>query len=153
MERPTHDKVCMELAEVISRRSRDPSTKVGCVISRPNRTIASAGYNGFPRGVHDSDERYADRETKYLFTCHAEANAITTAREPLEGYTLYCTHPPCCECAKLIIQSGINKVVTPPADKEFSDRWDKQLQAMMVMFTEAGVTVRTPNADREAQSR
>lgn len=138
--RPSHDEVALKIATVIAERSRDPSTKVGCVIMRPNNTFASAGYNGFPRGVQDLEERYNERRTKYLFTCHAEANAITTAREPLEGYTLYCTHPPCNECAKLIIQSGIKRVISYEPSEDIKKRWDDSWLVMQAMFGEAGVS-------------
>jgi dCMP deaminase len=86
----------LELANHIAQWSKDPSTKVGAVIVRPDRTICSVGYNGFPRGVDDNEERYMDRPTKYEFVVHAEANAIIHAREPLHDYILY-TYPlmPC----------------------------------------------------------
>src|SRR4029079_7987520 len=112
-------------ASNFARKSKDPSTKVGCVIIRPDRTQASAGFNGFPRGVEDTPERYADREIKYGLVVHAEANAIVTAREPLHGYTLYCTHSPCCECAKLIVQAGIARVVAPAPSDDLRTRWSE----------------------------
>ena len=91
------------LADMVGSWSKDPSTKVGAVIIRPDRTIASVGYNGFPRGVYDGPEIYEDRPRKLLRTVHAEANAILSAREPLHGYTLYVTplHP-CANCSGLI---------------------------------------------------
>lgn len=93
------------------------------------------GLNGFPRGVHDLAERYADRPVKYSMVVHAEANAILTAREPLAGYTLYSTLMTCNECAKLIIQAGISQVVAP-APYEGRDQ-----PVAMQMYEEAGVTV------------
>jgi dCMP deaminase len=131
----------MNKCKVVAEDSRDPSTKVGCVILRPNKTVAATGYNGFPRGVEDLPERYADRETKYKFTCHAEANAIVTAREDLDGYALYCTHPPCNECAKLIIQAGIIAVYTPPPSDEMKERWGDSWDITRQMFHEAGVNM------------
>lgn len=155
--RLTHDEVSLALALTIARRSRDPSTRVGCVITRPNRTIASAGYNGFPRGVEDTPGRYADRKAKYLYTCHAEANAIVTAAESLEGFTLYCTHTPCNECAKLIIQAGIKYVKSPPPTSEFYERWGEGIEATLTMFKEANVllewlTERDHNPNQEHPS-
>jgi dCMP deaminase len=138
--RPSAIEVALKIATVIAERSRDPSTKVGCIIVRPNNTFASAGYNGFPRGVQDLKERYDERRVKYLFTCHAEANAITTAREPLEGYTLYCTAPPCVECAKLIIQSGIKKVITYEPNGEMRYHTPESWDIMETMLNEAGVS-------------
>ena len=132
------------LASHIASWSRDPSTTVGSVIVRPDRTISSMGYNGFPRGVIDSDERYADRPTKYRFICHAEANAIVSAHEPLTGHTLYATLFPCNECAKLIIQSGIKTIVSYHTDNE---RWTDAHKVALQMFEEAKVEVITIDKD------
>jgi dCMP deaminase len=92
--------------------SKDPSTKVGVVIVRPDNTVASVGYNGFPKGYLDLPEEYLDRDYKVAHIVHAEANAITHARENLSGSTIY-VWPlmPCRECMKLIAASGIKKVV------------------------------------------
>jgi dCMP deaminase len=128
------------MADHIKDWSKDPSTKVGAVIVRPDRTIASFGYNGFPRGVLDGPERYADRAEKYPRVVHAELNAILNAREPLTGYTLFVTplHP-CASCAGAIIQSGIRRVVTT-ADQD-DNRWRDSFAVAASMFAEAGVQV------------
>ena len=55
----------IELAKHISLWSKDPSTKVGCVVVGEDREIRSTGFNGFPRGIDDDDERLMDREKKY----------------------------------------------------------------------------------------
>jgi dCMP deaminase len=130
----------LDLAAHVASWSRDPSTRVGAVVVRPDRTVSSMGYNGFPRGVIDSDERYADRPTKYQFTCHAEANAIVSVSESLVGHTLYATLFPCNECAKLIIQSGIKTVVAPA---EGNKRWTEAHQIASQMFDEAKIEVIT----------
>lgn len=127
----------LDMAKFVSAWSRDPSTKVGAVIVRPDKTIASVGYNGFPRGVRDQAERLADRPTKYAMTVHAEINAILHAREPLENHTLYVwPFMPCSNCAAAIVQAGIWRVVTPPADEE---RWAESFQHACTIFDEAGV--------------
>lgn len=135
--RQSWDEYFMDLCDAVAKRSKDPSTKVGAVVVRPDNTRASDGYNGFPRGVHDTEERLNDRPTKYKFVCHAEANAIVTAREPLHGYTLYVSplHP-CHECAKLVIQSGIKRVVTRKPEEA---RWMESYDTAQTMFREAGV--------------
>ena len=69
----------IELAKHISLWSKDPSTKVGCVVVGEDREIRSTGFNGFPRGIDDDDERLMDREKKYPLICHAEENAIMHA--------------------------------------------------------------------------
>ena len=79
----------LDLATFIAEWSKDPSTKVGAALVRPDRTIAAVGFNGFPRGVLDHVERYEDRPTKYEMVVHAELNALLSSRESLEGYTIY----------------------------------------------------------------
>lgn len=129
----------LDLADHVALWSKDPSTRVGSVVVRPDRTIASLGFNGFPRGVDDSPSRYGNREFKYKLICHAEANAILASHEPLRGDTIYVSplHP-CTECAKLVIQSGIKTVVTRPTSNE---RWTESLDTASMMFKEAGVEV------------
>lgn len=125
----------IQLADHVAQWSRDPSTKVGAVIVRPDRTVASMGFNGFPRGVDDTEGRYLDKPTKYQFVCHAEANAIVTAKETLSGCTIYVSplHP-CNECAKLIIQAGISRVVTVESSES---SWSKSFEVSKIMFSEA----------------
>lgn len=125
----------LDLAEHIATWSYDPRTKVGAVIVDSKKRIVGTGYNGFPRGVKDLAERYEDRETKLKFVCHAERNAIDNAPMSVEGCTMYITLPPCNECAKSIIQSGIYKVVTKKHNREDTFDWLIAEQ----MFKEAGV--------------
>lgn len=88
----------LRLSQCISTFSKDPSTKVGAVIVRPDKTIASMGFNGFPKKLKD-DARYNDREVKYSLIVHGEINAILFAKESLTGYTLY-TYPFMPYCAE-----------------------------------------------------
>jgi deoxycytidylate deaminase len=76
------------------------------------------GYNGFPRGVLDTVERYADRKMKYALVVHAESNALANAANIPRGATIYCTLHPCEECSKLIVQAGISRVVIPNGSAE-----------------------------------
>lgn len=128
----------IELAAHVGAWSKDPSTRVGAVIVRPDRTIASLGYNGFPRGVADTPELLEERAQKYPRMVHAEMNAILTAHERLTGYTLY-VHPllPCPTCAGAIIQSGISQVVAfkTPAP----EHWEEALVISKEMLAQAGV--------------
>lgn len=128
------------LAEHVAQWSRDPSTKVGAVIVRPNKGVASLGFNGFPQGILDSEERYNDRTVKYDLIVHGEINAIAFAQEPLHGYTLY-TWPflPCCRCAGIVIQNGISVVIAPVIPEELKERWEKSLNTTKEMFAEANV--------------
>ena len=108
----------MAIAKLSALRSKDPNTQVGaCIVSNDNR-ILSIGYNGAPNGFEDKNFPW-DREgnpldTKYLYVCHAEMNAILNFRgnkKDLENAKLYVDLFPCNECAKAIIQAGISEVV------------------------------------------
>jgi dCMP deaminase len=135
------DRRFLDLAKLVSGWSKDPSTKVAAVIVRPDRTIASIGYNGFPRGVLDHEDRYADRDQKYAMVVHAENNALLNSRESLEGCTLYVTPlPPCTQCAAAIIQRGISRVVIDQK-KDVPENWKKQFEISSTMFQEAGIAV------------
>lgn len=121
--------------------SKDPGHRVGAVIVRPNRTIVSVGYNGFPRGTDDYHQLLNDRDTKLKRTVHAEVNAIITAGEKLDGCTLYVTPLyPCASCAGIIIQSGVRRVVAEMAN-DVPDRWAEDFKAAARMFKEAGIDV------------
>ena len=142
------DRRFLELANFVAAWSKDPSTKVGAVIVRADRTVASMGFNGFPRGVLDREDRYADRATKYAMVVHAENNALINARQSLEGYTLYVTPlPPCTQCAAAIIQCGIARVVIEQKEAAAANKdklaadWAKQFEISATMFEEAGVKV------------
>ena len=134
------DNFFLGLCDYVAGMSKDPSTKVGAVIVRPDRTIASIGYNGFPRETNDAPHLYDNRDIKYLRTVHAELNAILSAREPLHGYTIYVSplHP-CANCTGAIIQSGIKSVVARV--KTDPVRWGESFAQARSMFAEAGVEV------------
>lgn len=131
------------MAQYTATASKDPSSKVGAVIVRPNNTIASVGYNGFPRGMSDAPELYADRPTKYSRVVHAEMNAILNAHGPVDGCTLYCTFLPCDRCAVFVVQAGIKRVVSPSPTADQMERWGASLEASKAIFEEAGVVVTT----------
>lgn len=110
------DEYFMGIALLSSQRSKDPSTQVGACIVNDERRIMSVGYNGMPAGCSDDEypwEREGDvLNTKYIFVCHAEFNAILNYHGgTLKGCTVYTTLFPCHECTKAIIQTGIKEVV------------------------------------------
>lgn len=135
----------MEIAKLIATWSKDDSTKVGCVVVGPDKEIRSTGYNGFPRGVDDTIQTRKIRPTKYKFTEHAERNAIFNAvlyGASFKDCVMYVTFPPCVDCARGIIQSGIREVIymDMPADKSQKIAgWRDDLQNSFDMFDEAGV--------------
>jgi dCMP deaminase len=126
----------LEMAALVSKWSKDPSTKVGAVITR-GKFVVSLGFNGHPAGVDDSPERLENREIKYRTIIHAEMNAILSAAKPLAECTLYVwPFMPCSQCASAIIQSGIRRVVTVPCENE---RWAESFRYTEELFREAGV--------------
>lgn len=133
------DRRFLALAEHIAQWSKDPSTKVGAVVADTFNRIVSVGYNGFPRGVLDSEERLANRELKYQLVLHAEVNALLLANKSAAGCILY-TVPgsPCVNCAIHAIQLGIKRVVAP--DYLHPRFGDSQLLGRK-MLEEAGVQV------------
>lgn len=138
--RPSWDESFLEVAQAISKRSDDLTTHVGCVIVGPDHEIRSTGYNGMPRGVKPTPERLA-RPAKYLFTSHAEANAIGNAARigvALAGCTAYVTHPPCDDCARLLIQVGVARVVMGPGVTSMPP---EKFEAAREMLLEAGIAL------------
>ena len=132
----------INLAKEISTWSKDPSTKVGAVVIGNNGEVLSQGYNGFPRSIKDTPQRLKDREKKYNLVVHAEMNAIYNASlngVSLKGSTLYVYGLPICnECAKGVIQVGIEKVIaTRPAD--YNKEWDESIKDAKALFKEAEV--------------
>ena len=110
MDRPSWNDTFMRIAEVISLRSPDPRTKVGAVAVDSKNRIISVAYNGLPSGINMA---HIDINEKNLYMAHAEANCLMFVddRSRLEGATMYVTLSPCQECAKLIAQTGIKRVV------------------------------------------
>lgn len=134
------------VVEAIANLSKDPSCKVGAVVFDDDSNVLSTGYNGFARGVDDSEERLNHRETKYKYIVHAEANAVAQASRVgarLLGSNIILTSMyPCSSCAKLIIQAGIKCVYAPKMeDTEAQLRWKDETDITKIMFKEAGVIV------------
>ena len=132
------DKRFINLASYIALWSKDPGTKCGAVIVRPDRTIASMGFNGFPQRV--ADVKLDDRGYKLERVIHAEMNAVLFLRErPSGGYTLY-TWPmlPCNRCAVHVIQAGIARVVAPLYKGE---RWAPAIKITKELLNEAQLQI------------
>lgn len=139
-KRMAWDRRFLALARHISTWSKDPSTQVGAVIVRPDRTVASMGFNGFPQGVEDTPARLLNRDDKLDLIVHAEVNALAFAREPLRFCTLYVWPlPPCIRCATSIIQHGVGRVVAP--EPGLDSQWWKSVMEAKAILLEAGVEV------------
>ena len=137
------DQRFLELSKLIASWSKDPSTQTGAVIVSPDRTIISVGYNGFPKGMEDSPELYANREVKYSRIVHCEMNAVLNVDQSVKGCTLY-TWPfaSCDRCAVHMIQAGITTFVFPKLPKELEGRWAESVAKTKAYFEEAGVNWR-----------
>jgi dCMP deaminase len=135
------DERYLDLAAGVAGWSKDPSRKIGAVAVGSKGSVLAQGFNGFPRGISDSPDRYEDRTRKYELVVHAEMNVIYNATYngvSLDGATLY-VHglPVCSDCAKGIIQVGIKRVVMK--DQEIPDLWQQSWTKTEEMFNEAGV--------------
>lgn len=127
-------------AAIVALRSRDESTQVGAVIVRPNKTVCSEGYNGFPASMADRPEWYANRAEKYDRVIHAEMNALKHAAEDVGGYVLYVTRPPCKECAKHIGAWGIAEVIwSDHSERSLTNEHTMNVQRAKVILTDCGV--------------
>lgn len=133
----------IELSRHISEWSKDTNRKNSAVIVDSDNIVISIGYNGFPRKCDDSILSRYERPDKYLFTEHAERNAIYHAARlgiSLKGCSMYVTMFPCSDCARGIIQSGITKLITPEPDVEHH-KWGEHFKAALQMFEEAEIEI------------
>ena len=131
----------MRIADEVASWSKDPGTKVGAVLVRDRRILAT-GFNGFAQGIADTDERYLDRPTKLALTVHAEINALLSAGKngaQTKGSTLYVTFPPCVNCCSAVIQAGVKRVVCP-AIETTPERWHESFTRGALLLGEAGIT-------------
>jgi len=153
MKQSKKDMIGIRLAQFASTLSKDRSTKVGAAILGRNAEVLSIGYNGFPRGVNDNVEDRHERPAKYLFTEHAERNALYNALRTgisVTGCTLYLNYEPslCSDCCRGVIQSGITEIVG--IDVKFpgkGEQWEDNLKQSMKMLDEAGIIYRTVKSE------
>lgn len=135
------------MAHQVAQKSKDRSTKVGVVIVGPDNELRSIGYNGFPRGVNDEVEERHLRPTKYLYTEHAERNALYNALRsniPVKGCKMYLNYAPfpCHDCTRAVIQSGISEIITSNVDFPGLGSWTESLKVGGEMLSESGIIVR-----------
>lgn len=131
------DRHYLRIAFLAADRSKDPNTKVGAIVVHANGRAVSLGYNGFPRGVDESPEKW-ERPEKYERVVHAEENALLNAPFDTEGGTLYCTLRPCHPCLGKIINAGIRRVVwysvetRPYIRADIAEEWLNQLEHTII---------------------
>ena len=141
------DELFILQAALIAQKSKDPSTKVGCIIVNDDNVILSTGFNGFPRGVDETVESRWERPEKYHWVEHAERNAVFNAARvgvSLNGAKAYLNWEPkpCLECTRALIQSGIKELIGP--NRKFGGRGAGKHYSIdcFEMLEEAGVKVR-----------
>lgn len=133
----------MSIALLSAKRSKDPSTQVGACIVNVENKIVAIGYNGMPTGCSDNElpwNKTAENplDTKYPYVCHAEMNAIMNKNSAdVKNCTMFVTLFPCNECAKLIIQAGVKKVVFL---KDSNVKYQTSFEATKRMFNLAGIS-------------
>lgn len=134
-DRPSWDEYFLDLAEQVSRRSPDPSTKHGCVIVDGNKRVLSTGYNGPVQGL-PNDLVPLERPAKYDWFIHAEDNAVTFARCDLRGATAYVTGTPCAACFRRLLQAGVRRIVQ--GDRQSACLTQEQYDACRIMAERLG---------------
>jgi len=105
------DEYFMNLADEVAKRSKDPSSKNGCVIVDERHRPVSFGYNGTIQGADESKLTLTERPMKYYFAIHSEMNALIFAERDLSGCTLYNKVATCENCLKYCLQAGITRFV------------------------------------------
>jgi len=132
----------LSLAKEVASWSKDPSRKIGAVAIGDRGQVLSQGYNGFPRGIEDSEERYNNREIKYKYVVHAEMNVIYNASMngvSLRDSTMFIHGlPACSECAKGMIQVGCKHIVMPKID--IAGTWKDSCELTLSLLEEAKIT-------------
>ena len=118
-------------------KSKDKNTHIGAVIIGPDNELRSTGYNGFVRGLNDDVEERQESPEKYYWMEHAEKNAIFNAARvgiPLKGCRMYTNGVPCMECARGIVQSGIEEVIVDEAwDRTNSEKWAENAKRSLII--------------------
>lgn len=140
----TWDQRWMDLASLVATWSKDRSRKTGAAIVDDRNNLIVVGWNGFPRGLDDDAPDRHERPAKYLWTEHAERNAIYNAAangHPVRGARMYMPWFPCADCARAIIQAGIAEVVC--VEPDWNDKnWGGDFAVVRDMLTEAGIGYR-----------
>lgn len=134
----------IELAEAISKKSKDGSSKFGAILVRPDKTVASIGFNGFPARLKDIKaylNKTTFKEEKYFRIVHAEANCLNHNRDhDTTGYHLFVNGLPCSACALRIVSTGIKYVYYSSNNQsDYETRWADSIKKSKTLFEEAGV--------------
>src|SRR5262249_53553162 len=107
------------------------------------KRVVGLGFNGFPDRIPDDPHLLTDQAAKLPRMIHAEVNAVLNATSSVHGAALFTTLTPCAECAKLIIQAGVDAVYRLPHPEHRPRSWDESFATADVILREAGVRVET----------
>ena len=159
MDKPeglTYDAWYLSLIDPISKKSKDKTTKVGCVIVDQENIPRCFGFNSFVRGINDNVPERQERPLKYFYTEHAERSAIyqvaRTGGCGLKGCHIYMDFLPCTDCARAIISVGIIEIIIDGSTYEkkriaWEERWKESMDHSKTMLREAGVKIRLYHPD------
>lgn len=138
------DDYFMAMATQVGTKSKDRSTKVGCVIVGPNNEVRTTGYNGFPRGANDNIDARHQRPLKYKWIEHSERNALYNAARngiKTDGCRLYIHHFPCTDCVRGLWQSGIVEIITR-APEPASIHYTEDFEISQEIIKDIGIKIR-----------
>lgn len=138
------DQRFLDLASLVSSWSKDRTTSVGCVLVGDRNNVIALGYNGFPRGIDDEVEERHERPAKYMWTEHAERNAVYNASRnglSVNGATAYVTLFPCMACSRAFVQSGVSRVVVEDKPDFNNEKWGPEWRSSLELLAEAGIQV------------
>lgn len=145
------DTLFMSMVYLVATKSKDKNTHIGAVIVGPDNEVRSVGYNSFVRGINDYVSDRQERPEKYFWFEHAERNSIYNAALvgiPVKGCKMYTNGIPCMDCARAVVQAGINEVIV---DKSWDDsnygQWLEHAKRSIDMFKESGVKLRFYEGD------
>ena len=141
------DEYYMSIAWTVSKKSKDPSTQVGCVLVTQDNKPVSFGYNGFVAGC---DESYMTFEKPYkdMMSIHAEMNALIFAHCPLKGCKAYVTHVSCENCLKHLLQAGIREIIYDKSDTNGGFINEDRKKVITALIKSTGIIVRNFNTGK-----
>ena len=132
------------IAQAVALKSKDQSTKVGCVLVDSENRVVSQGFNGFVAGCDESEMSW-ERPLKYALVIHAEANALLYARTNLKGARAYVTIAPCENCLKHLLQAGIRNIYYGDAGVIRDRGTEDQKEAILRLIRATGAKVENIN--------
>ena len=128
------------IVKEVSKKSKDTSTKVGCYIVNKNNELVSSGFNGWVSGCDEKLMTW-EKPLKYEMVIHAEMNALIFAKQSLKGCVVYCTHGPCANCLKHLLQAGIREIFynCPGIMRDRGSDLEKEAVKRLILSTNAKV--------------